>query len=161
MTVVGADLARVSSRGFLLYLHVHVLSWHESLYHRVTLDRKKPLLAARRGVDGGCYNREYLPAGSVSFAYRILASPSCQIRCRGARIMSHADIEKWVSGEIEVFDPHQIALPSGDSNPQRRVRRRGLFSGDLPSLQSPSLLYAWELVPWSVLSFRHDIPLSR
>ena len=119
MTILGADLTRVSSRDFLLYLDVHVLSWHESLYHRVTLDRKKPLLAARRGVDGGCCNREYLPAGSVSFAYRILASPSCQIRCRGARIMSHADIEKWISGEIEVFDPHQIALPSGDSNPQK------------------------------------------
>src|SRR4051794_2421111 len=33
--------------------------------------------------------------------------------------MSHADIEKWISGEIEVFDPHQIALTSGDSNPQK------------------------------------------
>jgi hypothetical protein len=33
--------------------------------------------------------------------------------------MSHADIEKWISGEIEVFDPHQIALPSGDSNLQK------------------------------------------
>jgi hypothetical protein len=33
--------------------------------------------------------------------------------------MSHADIEKWISGEIEVFDPHQIALPNGDSNPQK------------------------------------------
>lgn len=33
--------------------------------------------------------------------------------------MSHADIEKWISGETEVFDPHQIALPNGDSNPQK------------------------------------------
>jgi hypothetical protein len=33
--------------------------------------------------------------------------------------MSYADIEKWISGEIEVFDPHQIALPSGDSKPPK------------------------------------------
>jgi hypothetical protein len=28
-------------------------------------------------------------------------------------------IDKWISGEIEVFDPHQIALPGCDSNPQK------------------------------------------
>jgi hypothetical protein len=33
--------------------------------------------------------------------------------------MSYADIDKWISGEIEVFDPHQIALPGCDSNPQK------------------------------------------
>lgn len=32
--------------------------------------------------------------------------------------MSHADIEKWISGEIETFDPHQIAF-SDRHNPDK------------------------------------------
>lgn len=33
--------------------------------------------------------------------------------------MSYADINKWISGETDVFDPHHIPLPSGESNPQK------------------------------------------
>src|ERR1700750_709099 len=34
--------------------------------------------------------------------------------------MSHTDINKWISGETEIFDPRHIPPQSGDSNGQKK-----------------------------------------
>jgi hypothetical protein len=47
--------------------------------------------------------------------------------------MSHADIEKWISGEIEVFDPHQIALPSALDGPFSFAYGRFCFVAAAPT----------------------------